>query len=270
MPPKLPPEKVREIVDFWLRGDLTMAQIAVKAGVKGKSTVSKVIEDERRRSPDLDSLRSLSKQLTDEGVTLLDAARAANVLSQIKASGVELGTEGIKDALEFVRRYGDKVQEAIDTLSEVRALEEKEKKPFEQIGSVTKALQATLEDLRRNISDLETQVKAREERLGSVREYELLKTGLDDLAIGPQAVNGFVMFHKQLVTLGFTQDYATAFATALDIRKLLPKDAAEVLAQALRNYASLDQAVRELEGQKSKLEAGIRPSRRRRRRSRPT
>lgn len=142
---------------------------------------------------------------------------------------------------------------------QVRALEDKEKKPYDQIGLAAKALQSTLEELRRKISDLEKQVKAKEERLGFVGEYELLKKGLDDLAIGPQGVNGFVAFHRQLVDLGFTQEYATAFATALDIRKLMPKDAAEVLAQALKKYDSLDLAVRELEEQKSKLEAGIRP-----------
>lgn len=258
---ELGPEKVREIINLWLRGDKSMGQIAVELGLSGRSIVSKKVNEERKRTPELDDLQRLNKLLIEKRVPPIDATRAANILSQVEEQGVDLGTEGIKDCLELARRYRDKTQEAIDDLLKVRALEDKERMPINKIREAADALQATLDDLRKKKQDLDREIGELEDRLELVKEYEKLKKHLDDLAIGPQEMNGFATFHRQLVEQGFTQSYATALATALKIEDLLPRDAAEVLADALVKYDSLDQAVSDLEKQKERLEIEIRPLR---------
>ncbi|HYB76013.1 MAG TPA: hypothetical protein VEC08_03545, partial [Nitrososphaerales archaeon] len=141
-------------------------------GQRRKGVVSKKVNEERKRTPDLDDLKRLNMLLIERKVSPVDATRAANVLSQLEDEGVNLSTEGLKECLELAKRYGDKTQEAINELRSVMALEKKEGKPIEKISEEARALQATLDDLQEKKIELGRAIKELEDRLGEVREYE--------------------------------------------------------------------------------------------------
>jgi len=261
MPEELDPGTVKKIINLWLAGGTTQ-QIADDLKLSGKSVVSKKVRQERERTPGLDDFKKLNALLIANSVKVLEYVRAANILNQMEKEGVELGTEGIKDALELVKRYRDKTQEVINDLKRVRDLEEKHKgKLIEKIREEFTALQIDLDVAQRRKKDLGEEIEKLEDRLGEVKEYEKLKNHLDNLLIGPQAVNGFVTYHKQLLELNFTQDYAVTLATALKTKKYLPKDAADLLTEALEDYNTLDEAVSELRKQKQRLDDQLGPLR---------
>ena len=251
MPEELGPERVRQIILLWLIG-LSMAQIAKVLDLGGKGTVSKKVKEERELNPGLDDLKRFITLLIEKKVKDPEAMKAVNLLAQMEENHLE-------DCLELTRRYKDKVLEAIDMLTEVKALETKEGKPYGQIRLDVAELKGTLEELQEAKRQLDTAIKRLEARLGDLQEYDKLKRNCDDLALGPQQLNGFATFHRQLIQLDFTQEYALQLATALKTKDLLPKDAAEVLTKALVKYESLDRAVSDLEAQKERLEIEIRP-----------
>jgi len=249
-------EKEREILALWLEGNKSMDEIAMDTGVV-KSTVFNVISRERERTPELDDLKALREKLLHDKTNSVDTARASSYLVQVEALGVHMGPKETAGAIELVKKYEEKVHDAIEAGKFIKGLEEKEKKTYSEILLDVKDAQATLGNLRTQLAQINREIEQKTSKLGTLSEYEKLKAGLDDLAMSPQGMNGFIAFHKQLVALGFMQQDAAALATELKNKNLLPKDAAEVLTKALQDYTSLNEAVRELGRQKTGLESDL-------------
>ncbi|MGB9135320.1 MAG: sigma-70 region 4 domain-containing protein, partial [Candidatus Bathyarchaeia archaeon] len=83
---RLPPQVEQEILKRALQG-ATYREIAREFGMS-IATVSRVIEDARKKMPDVDSLRELSILLRKAGLTVFDATRACRLMESLTKWGI--------------------------------------------------------------------------------------------------------------------------------------------------------------------------------------
>jgi chromosome segregation ATPase len=100
-------------------------------------------------------------------------------------------------------------------------------------------------------------VAAKKEELGKLSSYDELKTWLSTFGTNAQEIAGFISDNRALVSLGFTQETATLFATELKKRGLTVNEAAEELAASLQEHKTLGAAITDRDKTKRGLDGEI-------------
>jgi len=252
---KIPAEKIAEIVNLWVAG-ADDREIVEKTGISIGS-VSKYIRQERKRQPDLEDLRKLRKALFDANLPIIDVLRAARILGRLVDSGVFLGADSLVHVEDLSKTYGEALEKAIAAGLTVRALEESEGKSFKKIATQAKSLKGRVATLEKAVKSLEGTLKSSQAQLGDLGVYQELKKDLDSLELTAERMARFVSFHKELVSMGFTESVARVLAKELNRQDSLPSDAASTLAHLLSKSDTLEAAVGQLERSKKELEAAV-------------
>jgi len=169
-----------KILRRWFEGN-SQRQVASEFGV-GLATVNRVIQDAKKRMPDIDDLRQLNLALQKSGVTVVDAMRACSVLPRLDELGIGInelsGLITEETAKEVARLEGEKtlLEGELKNIEKKRSLAEKDLK---DLLSTKQTLHNVgldkVADLARFINEFETlRFSAKE-----VRELAQLKKELD-------------------------------------------------------------------------------------------
>ncbi|MFQ6081643.1 MAG: hypothetical protein ACE5OW_08255, partial [Candidatus Bathyarchaeia archaeon] len=130
---KIPRSVEKEILRRWLEG-YTQRQAAREFRV-GLATVNRVINDARKRTPDLDELRGLNVMLRKGDSSVVDAIRGARLLDGVNELGVSL--DGLESFIKLSERIsserGVEAERFVEASMRLTGLEAKTGKNYEEI-----------------------------------------------------------------------------------------------------------------------------------------
>lgn len=208
---RTPLEIEEEAVRLVLQGG-TFRQISQELEVS-LSTISRIVEYERQKDPDFESLRELSVRLRKLGLKVFDAKRACKLTEMLNELGISL--KDLEDYIAVARKLILNEALGMDIITETIRLVQLEKEygqPYQMLADdyenkqqETKKLAKKIKNLEAKISGFETKAKEAGEKLRETdQELErALKTrkGLSD--IGLEKLASVVKFIPEFETLGF-------------------------------------------------------------------
>ena len=237
------PDSVKEdVLRLWFERE-TYRQIAARKGLS-LGAISKIIEEYRQKTSDIDELRRLHTALKQ--ASLPDALRGARFLQTLDESGFD--SKHLPQCLDFIKKASERAPELAVAGTRLIELEKTAGKPYEQL-----------------LKEFNERIKAEAERSGRVRGLEdrelILRTSIlhfekltalqETIAkhnLTPNILEHLISGHLTLQKLGFTTQQAEILAKELAKRGLDP-------ATASAQVAKLLQESRDLEDAKNKAEA---------------
>lgn len=242
-------EQKDEVISFWVDG-LTYREVSDKTGVSIAS-ISAVINQARKKSPDIDNLRNLKKSLDESNTHFLDAQRGVNFLHQLDQILVPISE--LPRVIALIQRYGEKARDILAFGSHLAELENSWGKPYKDIVAEAEEASEQLSTLK---TELHTLRQAEECLKLSIIDLQGLKGLQGTLIQRGITINRLVDFIEQsiqLYGLGFTLEAAKILASEL-ARIGSPIDAAVKLGDLLFRQKTIEQEVGELQTKKSRLE----------------
>jgi hypothetical protein len=125
----IPAEKKGQVIRFWLQG-YNYREINEETNVSTGS-ISEIVEEERKRIPNVDDIRSLNLSLKKEGTSLADALRGSNLMTEFNELNVSI--PDLPDCIKLLREYGVEAGSVLEKGTRLRKLEEKTERSYEQI-----------------------------------------------------------------------------------------------------------------------------------------
>jgi hypothetical protein len=236
----LKPEVKARALRLWLSG-LTYRAINEKTGVS-LGAMNDLVNEARKKAPDIDELRQLNIAVQKSGASVLDAARGARLLDRINQLGVslerlegfvnivnkissehnvvadkfigsamklmELETKTSKSYQEVVREFDDKQARVQMLDSKVKELDSQRVKIQGELSQAKEKLSKTLEELKHAIS-----TKERLQRLG-LEKTDALAEFIEDyqlLGFDAQEVQKLAEWRKSLAETGIDPDGLESF-----------------------------------------------------------
>ncbi len=212
-------ENKSDVFTRWLNGD-TYRQISEESDI-GLATISRIIDDVRKLSPDIDQLRKLYVRLKESGFTIYDALRACQLLEHLNNYGI-----GISELQQYIslsqRSLSDKkLQDSVMTYAvRLMQLEQKNGKPykevvegFNRIVEETERRKAENAELKQQNRELEKEAENKaetnreldEERVKISNELEQVSTTHEQLQdFGPRKLQKLAKFAQDIETLDFS------------------------------------------------------------------
>jgi len=231
----LKPEVKAKALRLWLNG-LTYRLINEKTGVS-LGAMNELVNEARKKAPDIDDLRQLNIALQKSDASVLDAVRGAKLLDKINVLGVslerlggfvnivdkissehnveadkfiglairltELETKTGKTFHEIVREFEDKQARVKELDLKVKELDGQRVKMQGELSQAREKLSKTLEELKRT-----TGCQDRLQRLG-LEKTATLSEFIEDyelLGFSPKEVQRLAGWRKGLTKLGIDPD----------------------------------------------------------------
>jgi len=216
----LKPEVKARALRLWLSG-LAYRAINEKTGVS-LGAMNELVNEARKKAPDIDDLRQLNIALQKSGASVLDVARGAKLLDRINVLGVSLerleGFIGIIDKICSDRNVeADKFVGSAIRLTE---LETKTGKPCQEIVPEFDEKQARVKELDLKVKELDRERVKIQGELSQAQE-KLSKT-LEELkhAIGTKERLQRLGLEKTDTLAEFIEDYELLGFDAEEVQKL--------------------------------------------------
>jgi myosin heavy subunit len=226
------------ILRLWLDG---YNYRAIRAQlVEGElGSISSVINEARRRSPGLDELREFKKAVGGAGTTVMDAARGARFMARLDESHLTMDFDSTLRTVNFVDRYGESADDALEAGLKMQQLESKSGKTSGQLLRDYEKLQGLVKQEGSKLESTQQEVGELREALGELEPLRDLKSKLEARGISTSRLDGFITFYDRLRELGFTEAAAEAFATEMSTHGTTPTQAARALGEALAEFGTL-------------------------------
>jgi chromosome segregation ATPase len=243
------PDSVRiEVLRLWLDG-MTYRQISARAGLS-IGVISKIIEEYRQRTPDIEELRRLHLALRDVQASLPDALRGARFLRNLDER--EFDSKYLPQCLDFIKEAGERTSELASAGGRLIELDKKAGKPYEQF------LLEFGEKLKAE-GELSGRVKALEDKelklVTSIRHLEKLRAlqeTIDRNKITATILESLIGDGLRLHRLGFTTQQAEILVGELAKRGLDPATASAQIARLLQECSNLEEAKKKAEAEANK------------------
>ena len=120
------------IIELYVIRLQTMKEISVLTGRSGGS-VHSVIDQARKREPDILQLRSLNRELRKVNANVIDAIKGGKFLEKLGEMNISI--DQIPACINLLEKYGEKTREVLFYGQRLREIEEAQGKPYEQIIS---------------------------------------------------------------------------------------------------------------------------------------
>lgn len=242
-------EKEVEVVTLYLDG-YTYSDIQVKVGIS-KGSISRIVNEARAKSPDLNDLRNLMESLSKSKLAIFDARAAVGFRSLLDESNISI--DSLPSVIQLIKKYDKKTDEILVFGSHLFDLETATGKSYKEIV-------AEAEDATRRLSSIEARITTLQQMEKDLRtsifDLTSLKTLQEDLTqrgMTPAQVIGLIEHDRRLYKLGFTLKAAEVLANELMRIDLNPIDAADQLADLLSENRTIKQEVAELRTRKAEL-----------------
>jgi RNase P subunit RPR2 len=216
----------KDIFNEWING-ASYRETSEKHGV-GLGTISRIIDEYRKASPDIDQLRGLHVRLKKNGFTYFDAIRACRYLEYLNSYGI--GLSELQQYIKMCQRIlSDKnLQDNVMTYAvKLMQLEEKCQKTFEKvvedfdnIVSETANIKAENEKMKLKNRELEEEAENTTRKIGKLKEEKAqISTQIEKLANAHKLLQK-VGLRKLLVLAKLDQDFETLDFSIEEIKKL--------------------------------------------------
>ena len=242
MPPPVPEAARRAVISLWLRL-VAFRDIAASTGVS-LGTVSNIIEEEKKRAPDLESLRQLSNDLSKAKANIADALRGAQLLSTIDASN--LSTVNLPEFIKFYAQTGDAAPQAIAAGYQGIQLHETTGLSYPDLISEIPNKTQTMNQLLQSITTLQAQHRQLKSELPNLERLKNLDQKVLKKNISHEQLDTFIERASKLEALGFTEAEAEILAQELSKIGLTPPKAAGRLTSLITEHQTLQESAGKL------------------------
>ena len=242
MPPPVPEATRRAVIDTWLRL-VTFRDIAASTGVS-LGTVSNIIEEEKKRAPDLESLRQLSNDLSKAKANIADALRGAQLLSTIDAS--TLSAVNLPEFIKFYAQTGDSAPQAIAAGYQGIQLHATTGLSYPDLISEIQNKTQTMNQLWQSITTLQVQHRQLRSELPDLERLKNLDEKIRKKNISYEQLDTFIERASKLETLGFTEAEVEILAQELSKIGLTPAKAVGKLASLFSEHQTLQESAGKL------------------------
>jgi len=216
----LKPESKARALRLWLSG-LTYRAVSEKTGVS-LGTMNELVNEARKKAPDIDDLRQLNVTLQKSGVALADAIRACSVISQLHELGV--GTTELSEYVESSKKLatvqGVDAAELVESAIRLSKLEKETGKPYHEVVREFENKQARVKELDLKVKELDGQRAKIQGELS--RAIEKLSKTLEELkhAVGTKERLQRLGLEKTATLAKFIEDYESLGFSAQEVQKL--------------------------------------------------
>jgi len=265
---KIPRRVEKEILRRWLEG-YTQRQAAREFRV-GLATVNRVINDARKRTPDLDELRRLNVMLRKGDSSVVDAIRGARLLDRVSELGVNLDRleSFIKLSERISSERGVEAERFVEASMGLMGLEAKTGKSYEEVVK-------DFEERMKRIEDLEAKAKSVQEENRKLMERKAqlegeIREAKERRSVALQELNNIITTQERLQKLGlekvsdlarFVEDFQLLGFDANTVRKLADwrRSLAEMgvepdkLGDYIRERGTLKKQISELEKERRRV-----------------
>jgi hypothetical protein len=218
---------------------MTVRRISERTGAS-MGAISKIIEENRQRTPDLDELRKLHLELRGAKASLADALRGAKFLRTLDE--LEFDSKHLPACLEFIKDAREDAPELASAGIRLIELEKKAGKSHEQfLSEFAEKLKAEAESSMR-VKTLEDRELKLSTSISHLEKLKMLQETMDRNNITPDILGDLISNGLRLGELGFTPTQAEVLAKELAGRRLDPANAAAQIARLLREYSDLEEA----------------------------
>jgi len=216
----LKPESKARALRLWLSG-LTYRLISEKTGVS-LGTMNELVNEARKKAPDIDDLRQLNATLQKSGVALADAIRACSVISQLHELGVGINelSEYVESSKKLATVQGVGAAELVESAIRLSKLEKETGKPYHEVVREFENKQARVKELDLKVKELDGQRVKIQGELNQANE-KLSKT-LQELkhAISTKEQLQRLGLEKTATLAKFIEDYESLGFSAQEVQKL--------------------------------------------------
>jgi len=216
----LKPEVKARAFRLWLSG-LTYRLINEKTGVS-LGAMNELVNEARKKAPDIDDLRQLNVTLQKSGVALVDAIRACSVVSQLDELGVGINelSEYVELSKKLAAVQGVGAAELVESAIRLSKLEKETGKPYHEVVREFEDKQARVHILDSKVKELDSQRVKIQGELSQAKE-KLSKT-LEELkhAISTKERLQRLGLEKTAALAEFIEDYQLLGFDAQEVQKL--------------------------------------------------
>jgi DNA repair exonuclease SbcCD ATPase subunit len=153
----LKPEAKARALRLWLSG-LTYRVINEKTGVS-LGAMNDLVNEARKKAPDIDDLRQLNVTLQKSDIPLVDAIRACSVISQLDELGVGINelSEYVESSKKLAATHGVGATELVESALKLSKLEKETGKPYHEVVGEFEDKQARVKELDLNVKGLDSE-----------------------------------------------------------------------------------------------------------------
>jgi hypothetical protein len=248
------PDSVKEeVLRLWFEGE-TYRQIAAREGLS-LGVISKIVEEYRQKTSDIDELRRLYTALKQVQASLPDALRGAQFLQNLDESGFD--SKYLPQCLDFIKRAGEGAPELAVAGTRLIQLEKNAGKTYEQLlkeFSERMNAEAELSGRVKGLEDKELKLRT------SILHLEKLTALQETIAkhnLTPNILEHLISNQLNLQKLGFTTQQAEIFAQELAKIGLDPAAASAQMARLLQENRDLEDAKNKAEAEFDGLKSNV-------------
>lgn len=227
---------------------------AAKLLGKGKSTVS--IGHSRALKKFNAWLNKADKASGTKGGGGDEALKEIRFTERLGALGVPL--DRLPSFVSLVEKYGPRAGEVLEYALKLLEIEEKEGKTYEVVLLDFAEKSAAAKEVGGEVVRLGRERQSLQESLGELHVLVPLKEELDRHNLSGHRLQAFIDRNLKLDELGFSSHAAEVLGAELQKRGLDPSKAAALLADAIREYGSIEEALPVMKRQKQSLEDQVR------------
>ncbi|MFC1803629.1 hypothetical protein ACFL0D_06655 [Thermoproteota archaeon] len=262
----------RTVLQMWLDG-ASYRTISKKQDL-GLGTISRTVEEHRKRSPDIDELRKLNLQLKTMELSLHDAIRGTKCIESLNHFGMNL------DELETYRQLITKISESktmepftfVEGAMKLKELEnETEKNYIEVVTEFAEKhreinmMKQTMHVLKEQIKTLNSKHRNQEEQYHQVNtKYIATDKALKRIVakkdrlkrLGVDKIDQVAAFVEDFETLGYTTKEITQLARLKKSLKNIGVTSTN-LSQFIENKQQINHEIKELDTQRENIKARV-------------
>jgi len=250
---QLPTEVRRRVAELWLDGN-TYRDISRETGVS-VGAIASIIEEERRRVPDIEELRALRQSLKRTDTAVADAQRGARFLEKLDSLNIHI--DRLPAYVNLLDQYGQKAGEILELGQRLRNLEASCGKTYNEIVADAAEKTNRLQEMTIRIGDLKREEETIKKSLQDISQLKALSEKMGHHSLSLHRLDSFIEHHIKLEELGFSPKATELLASELSNQGLDPQKAASKLASLLSQHQELAMTVAQLEREKIKVQADI-------------
>ncbi len=249
------PETVKNrVFELWMNGH-DYRSISDQTNVS-LGSITNVINETRRLSPDIDELRNLNLLLKRNSITINDAVEGAKFIILLKNLGVEITALG--ETIGRIAMYGNDAQKILSKASELLKLETESGVSYDKIVDEYKRISESIVKMRNEISLLKQEYIKMQSEIIDIQELRDLQTRLRELKIPIGKLNQIIIQSKKLEELGLTPETAEILSSELIKHGINMETAIRTLVKLISEHKSIVESIeikrKELEILQNELE----------------
>ena len=240
-------------MELWLDGN-AYRDISRKTDVS-VGAIASIIDDVRRRVPDIEELRALRQSLKRTDTTVADAQRGARFLE--KLDNLNIHIDRLPGCINLLDQYGQKAGEILELGQRLRDLEASYGKTYNEVVADAAEKTNQLQEMTIRIGDLRREEETIKKSLQDISQLRALSEKMGHHNLTLHRLDSFIEQNIKLEELGFSPKAAELLASELANQGLDPQKAASTLASLLSQHQELAMTVAQLEQEKTRVQADI-------------